>query len=343
MTMGPGGGSDPGNAGRGGGSSAGRGASGGGGGGFGRDTPGDPNASDGKRGSSMGRNGGTAPDGGNPGGRDTPGHPDNPGRRGPQRGSETPGNPNRVGRRGNRETAFQTARERAKEAMNRHRGEGLVGGELGLGKTFSLEKELKQAEEDGTMTPRQRDMAIGMEEGMRTEGFMGSVGNMIGGLINSVSNVTGLGDLGRRAAGEAMRAATVPDNPASEYGAAVAKSRMSNSMLQDAAQAAAGIFGGTPGAMAASMANTAINLNENQAISELNADIDARHSNQSQSPGNFAPSPGGNGNTKASTAIAAMSRSPGMTASRPPGRAFGWSPVDIGRYRRNPMNLARNS
>jgi len=60
-------------------------------------------------------------------------------------------------------------------------------------------------------------------------------------------------------------------------------------------------------------------------------------------PSTSAQTPGGGNGTKASTAIAAMSRSPGMTATRPPGRAFGWSPVDIGRYRRNPMNLARNS
>jgi len=55
------------------------------------------------------------------------------------------------------------------------------------------------------------------------------------------------------------------------------------------------------------------------------------------------PATGVGGGTKASTAIAAMSKSPGMTGARPPGRAFGWSPVDLNRYSRNPMNMARNS
>jgi len=56
-----------------------------------------------------------------------------------------------------------------------------------------------------------------------------------------------------------------------------------------------------------------------------------------------SPSHTGNGSSKAGTAIAAMSKSPGMTGTRPPGNAFGWSPVNIGRYSRNPMNMARNS
>ena len=71
-----------------GGSSSSGGASGGGGGGPGRDTPGSPNASDGRRGSSMGAGGGSAGISGGSPGRDTPGAPDaSDGRRGASMGA----------------------------------------------------------------------------------------------------------------------------------------------------------------------------------------------------------------------------------------------------------------
>jgi len=71
-----------------GGSSSSGGSRGGGGGGPGRDTPGSPNASDGRRGSSMGAGGGSAGVSGGSPGRDTPGAPDaDDGRRGASMGA----------------------------------------------------------------------------------------------------------------------------------------------------------------------------------------------------------------------------------------------------------------
>jgi len=296
------------------------GSSGGGGGGFGRDTPGSPNAADGRRGSSMGRDGGTAPDSSNPGGRDTPG-PRNAtdGRRGSTmgRGGGSPG------------ADGSTPASRARDAMSRHAQERAE--RAGYQEGYSLVGELKKAEEEGTMTPRQRDMAIGMEAGMESKGFMDTASGMLSRGITAISDTVGLGKLGATAAEAGMNAAAVPDNPESRYGATVARNRMDNNMVQDAAQAAAGFFGGPAAGMAVGAINTATNLNANKDIASLNADIDARESASRPSR------PGSTGGGTASSARDAMSRNTTQAATAPGRRPFEWSPVDLTKYKKGLM------
>lgn len=105
-----------GGSGRGGGGVGGGSSGGGRGGGFdGRDTPGSPNAADGKRGSTMGRDGGRATGGGGGNSGGAPPAAQN-------RGRDTPGAPTNVGRRGDH-AAGSTASSRARDAMSRHQNE----------------------------------------------------------------------------------------------------------------------------------------------------------------------------------------------------------------------------
>lgn len=306
--------------GRGGGSSGG--SSGGGGtgggrpGGFdGRDTPGAPGAADGKRGSSMGRDGGRA-GGGTGGGKDG-------------RGANTPGAPSNEGRRGTHAEG-STPASRARDAMARHSREARDREQRrGAGDTYSLAGSLKEAEEAGTMSPRQRDMAIGMEAGMESKGFMDSVGGMLSRGVNAVTDTIGLGKVADVAASAGVNAMAVPDNPASRYGAAVARNRMDNSMVQDAAEGLAGLFAGPGASAVVGAVNTGLNLNANKDIASLNADIDAR-----EAAARPTRQPGMGGGTASSARDAMTARTSQPAPAAPARPAFEWSPVNMDNYRR---------
>jgi len=347
MTMGPGGGSDPGNAGRGGGSSAGRGASGGGG--FGRDTPGSPNAADGRRGSTMGRDGGLADGRGATGGgglNDTPGAPGNPGRRG-------------------QNAAGSTAASRARDAMSRHQRERDIrsiengGGSLldndsqygaGLSLTESVDRQntehglnragvtdtLGMSEVDRLGTAKRNNVPLSQMEQKTERGIRHGFTSQT--MANRVSDITGIPSAATGLISSMMGRPKNTMKADVELGRERANDHNLGALAAPVSAALNHAGVSVPGNVVSfgyGMGRAALDENMNALMDSPEAGT----AETNQVPGSLAS---GNG-TKASTAIAAMSRSPGMTASRPPGRAFGWSPVDIGRYRRNPMNLASNS
>jgi len=310
-------------------SSGGRGGGSGGGGGGGRstnsggrDTPGSPNAADGRRGSSMGRDGGVA--GGSTGGggasRDTPGPVDaNDGRRGSS-----------MGRVGSRASANgSTAAGRARSAFGRHASEGLYG----EGESYSLASSLNEDKLAGALSPKNMDMAIGMTEGRQKEGLMGTFGSVIGataGRIGSalgLDGIPGVGSVGKKALG-ALASTGIPDNPESSYGAAVADNAMANTSMQSAGAAIAGLLGGPAGAMAADGVNTAMSLSRTSDIAELGEGLTS-----SSTTGSVAASGTVGGGTPG-TARDAMNARTTQAAAMPGRPAFSWSPVDMNEYSR---------
>ena len=161
-TGGPGGGSDPGNAG------GGR-SPGSGGGGPGRDTPGAPDASDGRRGSSMGRDGGLA------GGRGV----------GSGAGSNTPGDPSTPGRR-SQNAEGTTAASRARSAMDRHSKEA-------SDRDRSLLGSVTNALSEGFNTVTDT-LGLGDEEGVTTESSLRSLRSLDPTLTNAELSGMILGD-----------------------------------------------------------------------------------------------------------------------------------------------------
>jgi len=293
----------------------GSGGSSGGRGGYGRDTPGSPNAADGKRGSTMGRNGGTATGGGggNNSSRDTPGAPGNPGRRGVNADGTTPAS-------------------RARGAMDRHAKEADTRS-FGIGKGYSLTGSMISDAEEGAMSPRSMDMAIGMVEGRRNAGLMGSMGSVVGQAAGKLGqalgvSVPGVSTVGQKAFGAVT--SSVPNNPESRYGAARAESRMDNNLAQDAAEGVAGMTLGPAGAFAAGAINTAANLNATADIGRLG---DAIGMSSPDSPSR-AGSLGGQTGTVSAARDAMASGRPGAA---PKARGFEFSPVNMGSYKRGLM------
>ncbi len=349
MTMGPGGGSDPGNAGRGGGSSAGRGASGGGG--FGRDTPGSPNAADGRRGSSMGPDGGTAPGRGATGGgglNDTPGAPGNPGRRG-------------------QNAAGSTAASRARDAMSRHQrernirsiengGNSLVDNDGQYGAGLSLDESIDRQQTENSLNRADVTDTLGMSRSERIDAAIKAGAHMSQQERQAARGITA-GHTNQFAANRAKDILGAVPGFGLLADEMAKRSRPANTMQSHynegrelANDTEIGILGES--ALGYGLQKSGVSapmgpINFAQAIARdpvQNSEVATMRSagfgsgyasTASQTPG------GGNG--KARTAIAAMSKSPGITESRPPGNAFGWSPVNIDRYSRNPMNMARNS
>lgn len=120
-------------------------------GGFnGRDTPGNPKASDGKRGSTMGKDGGIAPDGGR--GNNTPGNPDNPGRRG-----HTPAEA----------TSTRESARRARASLQtktRTRGNIVGDNDAQYGAGLSLESAMDNQQTENTLNRRGVTDTVGMSE-----------------------------------------------------------------------------------------------------------------------------------------------------------------------------------
>lgn len=293
------------------------------GGGRGNNTPGP------RDGNGRGRTDNAGPDGR---GNNTPGPRDGNGRgRTNSGGKDTPGSPDNPGRRGDHSIG-STAASRARDAMSRHARERNE--RAAQNGDFDLVASLQEAEQEGTMTPRQRDMAIGMEAGMESKGFMDTVGATINRGITGLTGLLGLGKVGESAVSAGVNAASAPSNPESQYGAQVARSRMDNTMMQDAAEMGAGLLMGPAAGMTVGTINNMANLNANKDIAALNADIDAREA--ASRSGRRSQADGGS----SSRAVSAMRPSaPAPQKAQP----FSWSPVDINQYRRGLLSLAQRS
>ena len=194
--------------------------------------------------------------------------------------------------------------------------------------TFSLVESMIADAEEGTMSPRAMDMAVGMVRGregeMASQGMGGLLGKAIGKAIGV--GVPGIGAATDKALSAAV--SSVPDNPESKYGAAVARSQMENNMAQDAAEGVAAATMGPALGLAVGMANAGINARSTANIGRLGEATGI--SSPSPSSPNSVGSGGGGTASSAKNAFGGSS----VSASRAPqGKAFGWSPVDIKKYR----------
>jgi len=316
---GPGGGSDPGNSGGSSGSSSGGGTGGGrSGGGFGRDTPGSPNAADGKRGSTMGQDGGVAP-GRNTGGagRDTPGAPQNEGRRGTVAGAGV----------STRESA-----RRARNSMQSAETRSLVGEQTkdyGIGEAYNFSKELQEKKKGTAMTPRERDIQLGIEDGQRAQIAAQAmkattVPTRMASAILGPETTSVVGGLINDAVEKAF--SQVPQTQGTKYGAALARRETKNSTLQDAAQA---VTGAVPGlGMAVSFGNVA--YNDKKSREALGLDTPAPSTNK-------APAGSGNGSTQVATTAPQRARQ-----AFAPARSFESPTLDMGAYSSGLMSLSQN-
>ena len=246
------------------------------------------------------------------------------------RGDNTPGSPQNDKRQG-RHAEGSTPSSRARDAMSRHQREAKP--DYGMGDSYSLTGSLKAAEDAGTMSPRQRDMAIGMEAARPATAFSQAVGGVLSGMVSGATGVMGSGSVASKAAGEGITAGAVPDNPESRYGAAHTKSRMKNNTVQNVAEGVAGFFGGPAAGYAANALNAGINMNKTKDIGELNADMDAR-----REAGKTTVSRPGGGAQKAATAMRgpAASQAPAAQA-----QSFSWNPIDMTEYNRGLISLAQ--
>lgn len=232
--------------------------------------------------------------------------------------SDTPGDPSRPGRRG-KHAVGTTARSRAKDALERNaRGIGASRGDL-----------LRSYEKQGQPL---NDMESRMMGGIRA----GETNQTIANRVTDFFSMFGLG----MPAGLIADAVTDMQKPADAHPDDYGEGQ------KEANDRELGIFGTSAlGYGMSKLGKTApigminsLQASVRRAIDDPNnVGTSSSTSTQDQSPGL-----GGGGNGKARTAIAAMSKSPGMTGTRPPGNAFGWSPVDIDRYSRTPLALARN-
>lgn len=284
----------------------------------GRDTPGAPDAPDGKRGSTMGKDGGVAV-GGNRDGKQTPGDPNNSRRQGQHESGSTP-------------------QSRARDAMRRFARERSQ--RAGYGDTYSLAAELAKAEEDATMTPRQRDMAIGAKEQANISGFMGAAGSIFGKALNSVTGLMGIGDIGETAMGKALSASAVPDNPESHYGAAHSRKESENSGLQDAAEGAAAAANPVAG-LALGTFNSMIN-HKNNAFSALGKDIAERDAQrQASQPSQNANRPSGDGMKTTSKGSSVANARAAMQPTQAPSPNYAAPTIDRTRYSGGLLSLAQ--
>ena len=351
MTMGPGGGSDPGNKGSSGGGS-GKGSTGGGGtgggGGFGRDTPGAPDAKDGKRGSTMGPDGGVAGGGtGGGGGRDG-------------RGENTPGAPSNDGRRGTHAEG-STPSSRARDAMSRHQqerdrrsianGGAMIGDnddQAGLGVTHATdsqqtENSLNRAgvtdtlgmdnadrlgaavEAGAALSSTERQQARGIVAGHRNQ-FAANRVNDIMGVVPGVGLIS-----------DAMVSMSRPSETM-EADYSEGRQRANDTELGAIGEAAVG-YGMAKTGVTAPMGPVnfgqaiAQDMAKNQSIASLR---DAGFG--SGTTGTRRAGKGGN----ASTALQAMKPTkPTTTVNQT--TEFGWNPVDVNDYSQGLMSLAQTN
>lgn len=308
-----------GGSGRGGGGVGGGGSSGGGrGGGFdGRDTPGSPNAADGKRGSTMGRDGGRATGGGSSSNNNAQQAAKNKGR-------DTPGAPSNVGRRGDH-AAGSTASSRARDAMSRHSAErnqrsggALAEADLGIGEGYSHPDAIAERAKTGMVSPREMDMARGYNSGRTAALAEQTVGGTVSDVVGRLSQTPGVGGVAKRGVG--VLAGGASSTPEEGYGTAVARNRTENSAVQSAAQMGAGIVGGPVAGKAAGMINTAINANKTSDIGEMADALGLNNATQ-------APAGSGNGPQRAASAMQAPT-----APAAPATQSFEWNPVNIDEY-----------
>lgn len=226
-----------------------------------------------------------------------------------------------------------TPSSRARSAFDRHDKEGLYG----VGDSYSLANSLNDDKLAGALSPKNMDMSIGMVEGRKRAGLMGTFGSVIGSTVSQLGNslgldgVPGVGTAGKKALG-ALAGTGIPGNPESSYGAAVADNAMANTAMQSAGAAVAGMFGGLPGAMAADGVNTAANLSRTSDIAELGEGLTSSSTTGSVATTNGRPGDIGGGTP--STARDAMNARATQAAAMPGRPAFSWSPVDMNEYSR---------
>lgn len=348
MTMGPGGGSDPGNKGRGGSPGGNSGGGTGGGrdkGGFdGRDTPGSPNAPDGKRGSTMGPDGGRAKGGtgGDGRGDNTPGAPSNPGRVGRNADGSTPSS-------------------RARDAMSRHQRErdarsiangGTVVGDndqqAGLGLTHAMdsqqtENSLNRAGVTDTVGMSNADRlgaavnagaALSSTERQQAEGIVAGHRNQF--TANRVNDIMGMVP-GMGLLTEAAVSMSRPANTmAADYGEG--RARANATELGTLGETALG-YGMSKAGVTAPMGPVnfgqaiARDTVQNESIASLrNAGIGTTQT------GAARPKTGG-GNAR--SARDAMKPEKSAPTAQP--ASFGWSPVNIDHYGQGLLSLAQST